>query len=91
MERNNTTHLRLVWPLLGAATVLLLVAAIAFADGATAVAASVPRLLLAIASLTLGGTLAVLAVLEAWQPGSAPINRRPRTHASSAGSPAGPT
>jgi len=70
IERNVNARPRLVWVLLGAATLLLGVAAIVFADGAAAVAASKPRLLLAIASLTLGGTAAVLAVLEAWQPTS---------------------
>lgn len=89
MEHHVTARSRLVWVLLGAATLLLGVAALVFADGAAAVAASTPRLLLAITSLTLGGTAAVLAVLEAWQPSGHATG--PTLHRSSAGSPAGPT
>lgn len=57
-----------VWLLLLGATACLLLAALLFDDGAVLLPGNLARLVLATALLTVGGALAMLAVLEAWQP-----------------------
>ncbi len=59
---------RSMWLLLVSATVSLVVSALLFDDGAILRPDNLGRLVLGTVLLTLGGALAVLAVLEAWRP-----------------------
>lgn len=86
-------RLRLIWILLVLATVCLIFTAWLFDDGALQSAGSGGRLIMGSLALTVGGTLGVLAVLEAWQTftSASPTGDGEPRQSPSPGSPAGPT